>query len=93
MEAIKDSNICLQNSNGWDISYNCNGSVKWCKTWAKDMNRCCPETCNVTRQFNESVCEELEEDVNGSCVYPFPTLADECNMRDIQGKIVFYIEF
>ena len=41
----KDSDACLQASPGWDTSSTCQSSTYKCKSWGKDMMRCCPESC------------------------------------------------
>ena len=63
----KDSDICLQNSHGWDSSYNCANSIKYCSSYAKDLRRCCPDSCQ-TGQFSEEECKNVNS--HGFCIYP-----------------------
>jgi len=64
---VCDSDICLQNSPDWGSGYTCAGSSWYCESWAKDMYRCCPETCN-TGLLSESECNAMGS--SGTCTYP-----------------------
>ena len=68
----KDSDTCLQNTDGWE-DYVCNhlkeeNYHEYCDSWPKDTRRCCPESCENTVDFTESVCEASEG--SGTCKYP-----------------------
>ena len=79
--AIKDSDICLQELELWGEGQTCKENAQYCDDWAKDMKRCCPETCKLNHTFTEQICIDYGEDiakVNGTCKYPFVTYADEC---------------
>ena len=63
-----DSDSCLQKSEGWGESYNCSGVGMWeCLWYAKDTQRCCPNTCQLM-QFTEEECDSTWSD--GTCTYP-----------------------
>ena len=79
----------------WSPAYTCNNSSKYCKSWKKDMHRCCPKTCKVV-PFTENVCRALNaSDGQGQCVYPFPAEDDDCyvkgNMPYKQFQIFEYV--
>ena len=50
-----------------DFSWGCRWNINYCKSWGKDVRRCCPETCG-TGVFTEEDCNSF--DGKGSCVYP-----------------------
>ena len=78
-----DSDICLQNQPKWGVAplYTCKNSKHECNKWAKDMRRCCPETCQNNQLFTESVCNEPQfSNSSGQCSYPFDTIEGECGM-------------
>ena len=83
MQAMKDSDECLRNEKDWGPDSRCQNSVKHCDTWAKDMKRCCPETCEVADKFTIGDCHKLGADVKGRCVYAFTTEPHECKMNEI----------
>ena len=62
-----DSDACLRSSSGWR-GYSCSNSIKYCDSWSKDVRRCCPESCNNTIAFTETVCKESKG--RGICKYP-----------------------
>lgn len=70
----KDNDACLQSSDGWSTSYTCeNSKGSYCESWAKDMRRCCPESCKKenpenTLKFTEEDCNKFPGD--GTCTYP-----------------------
>ena len=64
---IKDDDNCLQTSPAWSRTYTCKSSTRYCKTWPKDMKRCCPEACN-TGKFTEVDCKFAKG--SGTCIYP-----------------------
>ena len=69
----KDNDACLQSSPGWSASWTCeNTGTEYCESWAKDMKRCCPESCNtenlVTIKFSEEDCNKSSG--KGTCTYP-----------------------
>ena len=70
----KDNDACLQSSDGWSTSYTCeNSKGSYCESWAKDMRRCCPESCKKenpenTLKFTEEDCNKSPGD--GTCTYP-----------------------
>ena len=68
----KDSDACLQNVEDWE-NYVCNHLKdpdynEYCDDYSKDTRRCCPEACENTEDFTESVCEASEG--SGTCKYP-----------------------
>ena len=73
--ALKDSDMCLQYSKGWDRKDTCANSKPKCDKAAKDMKRCCPETCN-SKNFTKEVCEKSGG--TGECKYPFHARSEEC---------------
>ena len=62
-----DSDECLKNSPEWSNSRVCSGVKSYCDSWAKDVRRCCPQTCG-TGLLTESQCKAL--DSKGTCTYP-----------------------
>ena len=64
---LKDDDVCLQTSPSWGSSYTCASYTKYCTSWAKDMRRCCPISCN-TGNFTYVDC--LRSDEKGTCRYP-----------------------
>lgn len=67
-----DSDICLQQSPGWDTTYTCAGSNSWCSSYSKDMHRCCAETCGVSPVCDSAACSALTG--AGHCIYPNPAM-------------------
>jgi len=64
----KNNDACLQSSPDWSASWTCaNTPTKYCTSWAKDMRRCCPESCD-TGKFTEEDCNKFSGD--GTCTYP-----------------------
>ena len=64
----QDSDSCLSDSPGWYGLGNCAiAALELCSTWAKDMHRCCPESCN-TGALDEIACNALSG--KGTCQYP-----------------------
>ena len=72
-----DSDTCLRNSPDWGSTRTCRWakgqtSKNYCNTWAKDMRRCCPESCDtgdlVTIKFTEEDCTKFPGE--GTCTYP-----------------------
>ena len=64
----KDSNSCLRASPGWYSWHTCSANAdNWCTSYAKDMQRCCPESCN-TGALTEDQCNDLSS--SGTCTYP-----------------------
>jgi len=75
----KDSDTCIKEAwKAWDWSKGCEEShkynPKYCRTWGKDMRRCCPETCK-SGKFTKEDCDMFPFD--GTC--SFPTSATICN--------------
>lgn len=64
---VKDDDVCLQNSPSWKSSYTCATSTGYCSSWAKDMRRCCPISCN-SGHFTHVDC--LISNGKGACRYP-----------------------
>ena len=64
---IKDDDNCLQTSPAWSRTYTCKSSTLYCKSWPKDMMRCCPEACK-TGKFTEEDCKSAKG--SGTCIYP-----------------------
>ena len=74
-ECPKNSDKCLQESPNWGISWNCDRAFEfdngiYCSTdsWAKDLRRCCPNSCG-TGVLTESGCNALGN-AFGTCIYP-----------------------
>ena len=67
----KDSDSCLHlSSNKWKgyfTDWTCSGSSEYCESWAKDMKRCCPETCK-SGKFTLTDC--MSSSSEGKCIYP-----------------------
>ena len=82
----KDSDACLKASGKNWAKYTCSSSTKWCTEWAKDMKRCCPESCE-TESFSESDCKE--DGGKGSCTYPNEAQPDETQCK--KGKDDFIV--
>jgi len=62
-----DSDSCLQRTPGWNAMHTCQSSKKWCDTWDRDMQRCCPDTCgNMTCTMRD--CNALRG--RGHCIFP-----------------------
>ena len=76
--ARKDSDVCIEVTEGWS-DFNCKKSKIYCSSenYAKDPRRCCPETCEVSEPFTKKKC--LDSKRGGTCIYPFPSLPDECS--------------
>ena len=68
----RDSDECLKNSPAWHSRRTCKNALAdypdSCITWARDMRRCCPETCG-TGSFTEEDCA-LWTPGGGDCIYP-----------------------
>ena len=69
----KDSDTCIQNVGDWEdwICNDLKNGTKYhsyCDSYSKDTRRCCPEACENTEDFTESVCEASEG--SGTCKYP-----------------------
>ena len=82
----KDSDACLKASGENWSKYTCSKSTKWCKSWGKDMKRCCPESCE-TESFSESDCKE--DGGKGNCKYPNEAQPDETQCK--KGKDDFIV--
>ena len=76
--AVKDSDMCLQNSEGWENTSTCAENDAKCDDWPKDMYRCCPDTCPYKEPFTESVCQNVDQSKKGECAYPFVAKTNEC---------------
>ena len=79
--ASLDNDYCLSESPGWGSGYRCKtfATYESCRTYERDMRRCCPQTCSNTAPFTEVECKR--SDGIGYCTYPFETLAEDCNMH------------
>lgn len=64
---LRDSDSCLQKSPNWGAGYYCSTYKTLCKTWSKDMHRCCPISCGTGR-LTKQECDAL--DGLGTCRYP-----------------------
>ena len=53
---------------------NCTKVKEYCREWAKDLYRCCPQTCGTGR-LNDTQCHALEG--KGRCIYPAKNLCLE----------------
>ena len=82
----KDSDACLKASGKNWAKYTCSSSTKWCTSWAKDMKRCCPESCK-SGSFFESDCEK--DGGKGICIYPNEAQPDETPCK--KGKDDFIV--
>ena len=81
---VKDSDTCLQTSPGWSDYYICNSteSTKYCNMmYAKDMKRCCPDSCG-TGALSEEECYALGG--WGNCIYP-----NEAQCSSAARKLIF----
>ena len=64
-----DSDKCLKQSpNGEWRNWNCIQAKGYCNSWAKDVRRCCPITCENTAPFDNIQCEASNS--KGVCMYP-----------------------
>ena len=63
----RDSDSCLGSSPEWESHHICANNIYWCFPYAKDMHRCCPESCN-TGPLTENECNALS--ASGTCIYP-----------------------
>ena len=88
----KDSDACLKASGTNWAKYKCSSSTKWCTSWAKDMHRCCPESCGVSGSFSESDCKESGG--KGSCIYPNEAQPEKtkCDSDEDEGDSVTIID-
>ena len=79
--ASLDNEYCLTESPGWGTDYSCKGFASYdnCRNYERDMRRCCPQSCPNEVPFTEVECKK--SDGRGSCIYPFETLAEDCNMN------------
>ena len=85
MSTSTDSDICLQNTPYWGVKYICKNSEEWCNSFARDMRRCCPETCKNDKLFTKSVCKSTKS--KGYCHYPFDTLDGDCGKaQDVENN-------
>merc|ERR1719373_1529982 len=65
---VQDNDACI--SQVWN-GYTCASVAQYCDSQAKDMYRCCPETC-VAGELNEADCNALSQYANnprGNCDY------------------------
>jgi len=60
---VQDNDACIQKV--WD-GYTCESAAQWCDSHAKDMYRCCPETCEAG-ELSEDECNALSG--HGNCDY------------------------
>jgi len=67
---MPDNDYCLQAAPSWGAQYKCSSSTRWCKSWAKDMQRCCSASCG-TNELTQTECNSLGS--AGTCNYPRPT--------------------
>ena len=69
----RDSDECLKTSPNWNSDRTCKNAFadnpEWCITWARDVRRCCPETCG-TGSFTEEDCALWTSGEGGDCIYP-----------------------
>merc|ERR1711865_852034 len=78
-----DNDQCLQSSQSWGSGYTCATGTSWCTSWAKDMQRCCPNACGTARLGSQSQCDAMGG--SGQCVgYP-PANEQLTNDLDWQG--------
>jgi len=67
----RDSDECLASTPNWGPGSKCQDSESMCVdrsgSWAKDVRRCCPETCG-TGVLTKAMCEALVS--KGTCTYP-----------------------
>jgi len=61
----QDNDACIQNV--WGSSYTCESAARWCDGYAKDMYRCCPESCEAG-ELTEDDCNALPR-ARGTCDY------------------------
>merc|ERR550534_2978497 len=60
----QDNDVYIQNA--WGSSYTCASAAQWCDGYAKDMYRCCPETCEAG-VFTKDDCDAVPR--GGTCDY------------------------
>merc|ERR1719337_548086 len=63
----KDSDSCLQASDSRFATETCESAARYCSSYRKDLNRCCPETCG-TGALSKWQCEA--NGGAGTCTYP-----------------------
>jgi len=61
----QDNDVCIQKV--WGTSYTCASAAQWCDSYAKDMYRCCPQSCEAG-ELNEDECNALPR-ARGNCDY------------------------
>jgi len=64
---VKDSDECLHAARGFGPNYTCESSKSYCVSYAKDMRRCCPDSCG-SGPLSEEECNETSG--SGQCDYP-----------------------
>ena len=79
----KDNDLCLQESPEWGTYATCINSDMYCESYAKDMKRCCPETCNSS-DFTQKDCKH--DTGSGTCIYSNST---NC---EIKGNLYFIVK-
>jgi len=74
----QDSTKCLRDftSGSWS-RWKCEDFTSswykhYCKSYAKDVQRCCPDSCDVSPVCTDEACEAL--DGEGECIYPNPAM-------------------
>ena len=74
-----DSDECLRRSPEWNNQRTCENAIQRypdsCQTWARDMRRCCPQTCG-TGKFTELDCNTWTTG-GGDCIYPNTAQCDK----------------
>merc|ERR1712131_238921 len=64
---VQDNDACIQQE--WGNSHTCASLAQYCDSYAKNMYRCCPETCEAG-ELNEDDCNALSNvRARGNCDY------------------------
>lgn len=72
-----DSDSCLAEADDWGSHHKCATSKKWCASWSKDMQRCCPGTCGTQPVCDVAACSALPG--KGTCKFPTTQGAQQCH--------------
>jgi len=79
-----DDDKCLKESDEWGAKHECASSKEFCESWSKDMQRCCPVTCETMPVCNMEACEHLSG--KGTCTNLPPT-KEEAKEKIAEEKV------
>ena len=89
----RNSDECLASTPNWGPGSRCDGAGSMCVdrsgSWAKDVRRCCPETCG-TGILTKDMCEALVS--KGTCTYPNAAQCSEEGKSDLGERFRFAVE-